>query len=364
MGFEDPFSTTYQGSFKAGQSLGEGIQSAAGSVADVMKQKQAQVQQAKQRQQGFQMLKDLGLVKQNQPTNDDLAKGLTDYGQQAGVSVNVNHGDNPDQERKNMMGIYKAMGIPMPKGSLDVMPGTSIDMGGGMSYTAPKPVDPEIKEMKEMNMQMSQERLKDQEQKTTEGEWDKLDKITNPNIATNRSPLGMAGRANMSADRAITTLNQPDITNQEAGNVMADVASIYQNGSPTEFGMSEQGYKTVQGQVAAIQQYLTGKPTDALTPAIKDRLKGVLQGMKNTNTKVIKQNLNYIEKAHGDLIKKDPDKWSDMKSSLLQDLSDDNSGSSNSATSTLKAAGINKSSVKPQDFSKMSDDQLKALING
>lgn len=138
MSLSDPFNTTYQGSFQAGQSLGQGIQSAAGSVSDVMKQKNALEQQAKQRQQGFQTLQSLGLVKQNSPTNDDLAKGLEDYGTKAGVSVNVNHGDNPDIERKNMMAIYKAMGIPMPKGSIDVMPGTSIDMGGGVSYTAPK----------------------------------------------------------------------------------------------------------------------------------------------------------------------------------------------------------------------------------
>lgn len=137
MGLSDPFSQTYQGSMQAGESLGQGIQSATGSVADVMKQKNAQAQQDKQRQKAFGMLKDFGLVKTSDPTNDDLAKGLQDYGQKAGVTVNVNHGDNPDVERKNMMAIYKAMGIPMPKGKIDVNPGVSMDMGGGVSYTAP-----------------------------------------------------------------------------------------------------------------------------------------------------------------------------------------------------------------------------------
>lgn len=138
MALSDPFAQTYQGSFEAGQSLGQGIQSAASSVADVMKQKAAVDQQNKQRQQAFGMLQQFGLVKQNQPTNDDLANGLKDYGQKAGVEVNVNHGDNPDQEKKNMVGIYKALGIPLPKGKIDVMPGTTMDFGGGASYTAPK----------------------------------------------------------------------------------------------------------------------------------------------------------------------------------------------------------------------------------
>lgn len=355
MGLSDPFSTTYQGSMQAGESLGQGIQSAAGNVADVMKQKA-------QQKQGMQLLQQFGLVKTNAPTNDDLSDGLKQYGQKMGAQVIVNKGDNDDATRKNLTGIYKALGIPLPKGTIEVNPGVNMDFGGGMSYTAQKPVSPEAQAMKEMSMEMQQERLKDSEEKTNDNEWDKLDKITDPNIATNRSPLGMAGRANMSADRALTTLNQPDVTNQEAGNVMADVASIYQSGSPTEFGMSEQGYKTLYAQAQGLKQYLTGNPQDAMTPEIKQRLKNVLQGMKDTNSKVIKQNLQYIEASHGNLIKKDRDKWNSMKSSVLGDYADQ---SSNNSSSTLKAAGINTtSSLKPQDFSKMSDNQLKALING
>ena len=68
MGLSDPFSTTYEGSMQAGESLGAGIQSAAGSVADVMKQKN-------QQKQGLALLKQFGLIKQDQPSNDDLAKG-------------------------------------------------------------------------------------------------------------------------------------------------------------------------------------------------------------------------------------------------------------------------------------------------
>ncbi len=36
MGLSDPFSTTYEGAFKAGTSLGTGVESAAGDVAKNM----------------------------------------------------------------------------------------------------------------------------------------------------------------------------------------------------------------------------------------------------------------------------------------------------------------------------------------
>src|SRR5260221_705 len=101
----------------------------------------------------------------------------------------------------------------------------------------------------------------------------------------------MAMKANYNANRALSTLSNPMVTNQEAGNVMSDIASIYQNGSPTQFGMSEQGYHTLTSKIAGFKQWLTGRPTDALSPEIKDRLLGVLKDMKKTNFDVLKQNL-------------------------------------------------------------------------
>ena len=62
MGMGDPFSTTYEGAYKAANSLGQGLESAAGSVAgtqtDVAKMKYQQAQKQAQ----FKMLKDLGIM--------------------------------------------------------------------------------------------------------------------------------------------------------------------------------------------------------------------------------------------------------------------------------------------------------------
>ncbi len=144
MGLSDPFSTTYQGSFDAGQSLGQGIQSAAGSVADVMKQKQALAQQAKQRKASFDMLKGMGLIQEDTtpPSVDDLKTGLKVAGKTMGKDVHFNMADDLDEgQQKNFLtSLYKSFNIPIPQGKTKttISPGVSMDLGGGTTYTSPK----------------------------------------------------------------------------------------------------------------------------------------------------------------------------------------------------------------------------------
>ena len=145
-------------------------------------------------------------------------------------------------------------------------------------------------------------------------EWDKITKDTNPTTATRRTPLGSATMANNNADRALMTLNKPVVTNQEAGNVMADVASIYQNGSPTQFGMSHQAYNTLYGKVNGLLQSVTGKPQDALPNDIKQRLIQTLTDLKSVNAGIINTNMDYIEKAQPKLIANHADEWQSMRS--------------------------------------------------
>ncbi len=147
-------------------------------------------------------------------------------------------------------------------------------------------------------------------------EWDKIVKDTNPLTASNRTTLGMASKANFQADRALVTLSKPVVTNQEAGNAMADIAAIYQTGSPTQYGMSHQEYSTLYGKIQGALQSVTGKPQDALPDAIKNRLVGVLHDMKGTNSLVLKQQLDFTEKAKKRIIDKYPDEWKGIRSTL------------------------------------------------
>lgn len=178
-----------------------------------------------------------------------------------------------------------------------------------------------------MGMKMGEDRQK---------RWDKLVKQANPLTASPRTPLGAATIADYRANRAIDTLANPMVTNQEAGNVMADIASIYQGGSPTQFGMSEQQYSTIYGKLQGVLQSITGKPQDALTKGVKDRLMGVLNDMKKTNKAVIKQNFDFLEKSQPELISHFQDEWQGIREEVEGGVK---RGESESASPKNKATG-------------------------
>ena len=140
MALSDPFSQTYQGSMQAGMSLGQGINSAAGDVAGAMKQKN-------QQKQALDLLKQFGMVetKTEEPSFEELETGAREFAKQQGSELNINYGNNKEEAKKNIVGIYKALGIPMPKGktttTLNLTPGTEYDpMKGEVSIKNPKSI--------------------------------------------------------------------------------------------------------------------------------------------------------------------------------------------------------------------------------
>lgn len=149
--------------------------------------------------------------------------------------------------------------------------------------------------------------------------WEKIIKNNDPMTASSRSTLGMAANANLRGDRALITLNNPKMTFQDAQNVVADVAGIYAGGAPTDQGMSHSQYETVQSRLANLQQFLSGKPGDAVSPEIKQHMKDVISDLKLTNNAAIKNHLNYQELANKDVISNYQDEWDSMKQSLLPD---------------------------------------------
>lgn len=167
-------------------------------------------------------------------------------------------------------------------------------------------------------------------------EWDKVVKDTDPLTASSRSGLGMATKADFQANRALLTLSKPMVTNQEAGNAMADIASIYQTGNPTEYGMSHQGYNTLYGKIQGAIQGLTGNPQDAVPDPIKQRLIGVLTEMKDTNKAVMKQNLDHYERAQPKLIQRYQDEWKGIR----QNLEGGVAGGPDQGTSSTTSGGI------------------------
>lgn len=347
MALSDPFSTTYQGSFDAGQSLGQGIQSAAGSVADVMKQKQALAQQAKQRKASFDMLKGMGLIQEDTtpPSVDDLKTGLKVAGKTMGKDVNFNMANDLDegQQRNFLSTLYKSFNIPMPQGKTKttISPGVSIDLGGGMSYTGQKPIDPMVQEMKAERMDMEKQRLKDQEDSKSSTISTNLNKQVNPMNASRGSQLGKIGETTVRAKRALDLLSDPNfkINSQVLSGIGSDMAGILQGGSPTQIGMNEQGYATLQTTLAKAGQYLDAHPGDALPDDMRDYLTTTFNKLNDTGKYYIKNNFKTVEDLQKPWVSKNKDIWDSTKKDIYDTYGlEDNSF--NGATSTLKAAGM------------------------
>ena len=169
-------------------------------------------------------------------------------------------------------------------------------------------------------------------------QWTDLINKNDPSTATSRSTIGTVGRANLQANRALITLSKPIVTKQEAGNVMADIAGIYQGGAPTQFGMSEQGYRTIYGNLQNALQSITGSPTDTLPDDIKNRLLAVLKDMKSVNTGILQNRINLLEKTQKNVISHYPQEWQDFKSGLIGGFNPE--GNSATTGTSSKSGGV------------------------
>lgn len=138
MGLGDPFDVGY----KAGQDKANAFPDAFKEVAGYAAKKQ---EEDKQRKMAFDMLKQFGMIdtKTEEPSLDQLTQGAKDFAKQQGHDLNINYGDNTEEAKKNLMGIYKALNIPLPQGktttNLNLTPGTKYDpIKGEVSFESPK----------------------------------------------------------------------------------------------------------------------------------------------------------------------------------------------------------------------------------
>lgn len=97
------------------------------------------------RKMAFDLLKQLKMLntKTEGPSLEELAKGAETFAKDQGHELKINYGNNPEQARKNILGIYQAFKIPIPQGktttTLDLAPGTDFDpIGGKLNFSSPK----------------------------------------------------------------------------------------------------------------------------------------------------------------------------------------------------------------------------------
>lgn len=165
-------------------------------------------------------------------------------------------------------------------------------------------------------------------------QWSAFVKTNTPTLASSRSTLGMAANGNLRADRALVSIqNNPVMTNQDLGNVVGDLAGIYQGGAPTDMGMKHQQYDSIQNRIASLKQFITGKPQDAVPPAIKQKLVDLINNLKNVNNQAIDQHFAVQEKAQKKLIAKFPDEWQALRDQVKENYSGNSSSSSSTGNS-------------------------------
>lgn len=153
----------------------------------------------------------------------------------------------------------------------------------------------------------------DASDKQDKARWDKIIEQTNPNKATSRSALGIATLGNQKGNRALAVLNKSDATNQDINTAIADISSIFQGGAPTEAGIHAQEYDTLAGKIAGYKTYLTSEPAAVATPEIKQHLIGLVNELKKINSETIKDQFDYEETAHPDLISKNRGAWDALR---------------------------------------------------
>lgn len=148
-------------------------------------------------------------------------------------------------------------------------------------------------------------------------QWTALTNKFNPAVVSSRSALGMASNGNLRADRALVTLQQPMVTNAQLGNALADLAGIYQGGAPTAFGMHEQQYTTAYQKLQSLMQFVSAKPTNVVTPEIKQKVIDTINDLKNVNNDYISQTFKSVEGSQKKLINNYQEEWQALKESWL-----------------------------------------------
>lgn len=183
-------------------------------------------------------------------------------------------------------------------------------------------------------------------------QWSQFINKNTPTLASSRSTLGMAANGNLRADRALATIqNNPTMTYQDLGNVVGDLAGIYQGGAPTDMGMKHQQYESIQTTLANLKQYATGNPQDAVPPKIKGKILDVINNLKDVNNKAIGAHFDAQEAAQKNLIGKFSDQWKAFRKDVEGTYA-------TPASKSYVRTGVNK---KGQKVGQLSDGTIEVI---
>lgn len=299
-------------------------------------QRQAEVEKLKQEREQIFQGRQNDLSRQNQlklagiqnevytPTNSDI--GLPENA--ANMAQNGEPANYPNLKSGAMSlasgGVGDINGNSIENNSMNPMGSNKIPQG---FHSPMGPKTSEKKAEKQLIMKQKQDQF-DQRQ------WSAFVNKNTPTLASSRSTLGMAANGNLRADRALVSIqNNPTMTYQDLGNVVGDLAGIYQGGAPTDMAMKHQQYESIQSQIANLKQYITGKPQNAVPQQVKQKLVDVINNLKTINNDAINRHFEVQEKAQKRLISKFPDEWQSLRQQIQ-----DNYGVNNNSQSSEQSS--------------------------
>lgn len=109
MGLSDPFSTVYEGRLKAQQGLADSIGGVGGAVAGKMNEKN-------KRDRSLQMLKQMGLITEEEPDVTAYEKTLSDNAKKIGIdNLQIEGSADPEQRKNQIKTLIERFGLEGPK---------------------------------------------------------------------------------------------------------------------------------------------------------------------------------------------------------------------------------------------------------
>ena len=162
------------------------------------------------------------------------------------------------------------------------------------------------------------DKINGKQSKADESMWKEINRRTNPNVAPRGSLLGAAGTNNARADRALANLNDPNMVVQQLDAVTTDVAGIMQGGAPHDQGMAKMGFTNVLTKWATLKSQIMSSPQAINNPAVVEKLRQIVQEIKDVDNKIIKDNLDIAEVDYGEAVARNPSKWQKHRDAVMK----------------------------------------------
>lgn len=178
--------------------------------------------------------------------------------------------------------------------------------------------------------------------KADEKFWASQYKLFAPTNAARGSLIGQAAYGNARADRALTTLADPNIKPQQIQAVVNDYAGIMQGGAPHADSMRSMGFDTLLTDFANLKTKIFSEPQNANQPEVVNTLRNMISEIKKVDNQIISNNLDTFEATNSEQVSRNPTKWQKIRNSVMRGTQAPNENKTNTLVESayIKSLGL------------------------